>query len=37
MLLQDRYHLRGKMAELQNEQGGSKMNIAIDPLILRGH
>ncbi len=29
--------LRGKMPELQNGQGGSKINIAIDRLILYEH
>ena len=29
--------LRGKMTEVQSGEGGSKMNIAIDPLILCGH
>ena len=30
-------HVRGKMAQVQRGEGGSKMNIAIDPLILCGH
>ena len=30
-------HLRGNLTQVQSGEGGSKINIAIDPLILCGH
>ena len=31
------FGLRGNLNQVQSDDGGSKMNMAIDPLILCGH